>query len=96
MNTLYGLVLLIGFVGLVGWIVVTAVASSVDGWGAFDPETRFGTTGRSIVAGSIGFGMAGISMLYTTLPSWLSLVAALIGAAALIVIADRVLPPRSE
>jgi hypothetical protein len=86
MTIFYGAVLFIGFVMLVVWLVLTAVAAGVDGWDDSDPERRFGTRGRSVVAGTFGFGMAGISMLYTQMPDALSLVAAVAGAAGLIVV----------
>jgi hypothetical protein len=86
MTIFYGAVLFIGFVMLVVWLVMTAVASGVDGWDDTDPERRFGVNGRSVVAGTFGFGMAGISMLYTQMPDALSLVAAGAGAVGLIIV----------
>lgn len=86
MTIFYGLVLFIGFVMLTVWLVLTAIASGVDGWGDADPELRYGVKGRSVVAGTFGFGIAGISMLYTQMPDALSVVAAFAGAAALIVV----------
>jgi hypothetical protein len=86
MTIFYGAVLLIGFAMLVVWLVLTAVAAGVDGWDDSDPERKFGTKGRYVVAGTFGFGMAGISMLYTQMPDALSLVAAAAGAVGLIVV----------
>lgn len=96
MTALYGSILLIGFVALLGWIAATAIAGSVEGWGDADPEVRYGAKGRAVVAGCVGFGMAGISMLYTSFPDWLSFPAAVIGALALIGVAFRIVPPRTE
>jgi hypothetical protein len=86
MTIFYGAVLFIGFVMLMVWLVLTAVAAGVEGWSDFDPERRFGVMGRSVVAGTFGFGMAGISMLYTEFPEALSFAAAIAGAVALIVV----------
>ena len=86
MTIFYGAVLAVGFAMLVVWLVLTAVASGVEGWGDRDPELTFGPTGRAVVAGTVGFGMAGISMLYTKMPDALSIVAAVVGAAAMVVV----------
>lgn len=96
MTALYGVILLVGLGAMTAWIAAVAIAGSVDGWERIDPDIRFGATGRLFVAGSVGFGMAGISMLYTSFPDWLSVLAAIAGAAALVVVAARVVPPRSE
>ncbi len=84
MTVLFGIPLLVGIVLMLGWVAATGVASTVDGWEKVDPEIRFGTTGRFILAGAIGFGMAGISALYAGWPSAVALGAGLIGAAGLI------------
>lgn len=86
MTIFYGAILAVGFAMLVVWLVLTAVASGVDGWGDRDPELTFGATGRAVVAGTVGFGMAGISMLYTQMPEVLSVVAAVIGAGAMVAV----------
>lgn len=96
MTTLYGSILLVGCVALIGWIAAAAIAGSVEGWGRVDPEDRFGARGRCVVAGCLGFGMAGISMLYTSFPDWMSVFAAVIGALALVVVVARVVPPTGE
>lgn len=87
MTIFYGSVLFLGFVMLVVWLVLAAVASGVDGWSDKHPEDTFGDRGRSVVAGTFGFGMAGISMLYTQAPDALSIVAAIAGAVGMIVVA---------
>jgi hypothetical protein len=86
MTIFYGAILFIGFSMVVGWLLLAAVASGVDGWSDRDPENTFGATGRSVAAGTFGFGMAGISMLYTQMPDGLSIVAAFAGAAAMIAV----------
>lgn len=96
MTVLYGVVLMIGLVLLTAWIVAAAVGSMVDGWGHVNPEQRWGATGRSVVAGFVGFGMAGISMLYTTLPDALSILAAVAGAAGLVAVSRWFVPPDTE
>lgn len=87
MTLFYGLVLLIGLAVGGVWLVMIAIAGSVDGWEWIDPESRWGVVGRSVIAGCIGFGMAGISVLYTSAPELLSIVGGIVGAVALIVIA---------
>jgi hypothetical protein len=95
-TVLFGVALMIGLTLLTVWLVLSAIASVVDGWAHVDPETRWGTAGRSTVAAFVGFGMAGISVLYTTLPEYLSLVAALVGAVGLASVARWLIPPTIE
>ena len=87
MTILYGSVLLVGLLLGGVWLVMIAIAGMVDGWEHVDPELRWGFKGRSVIAALIGFGMAGISVLYTTLPDFVSLLGALGGAAALVAVA---------
>jgi len=96
MTTLYGAVLLIGLLLLLVWVVAAAVSASVDGWSTVDPERRFGATGRVAIAACIGFGMAGISMLYTEFPEGLSVLAAVVGAFGLAAVVKWVVPPDSQ
>ena len=84
---------MIGLALLILWLVLTAVASMVEGWDHVDPEVKWGAAGRSSVAAFVGFGMAGISMLYTTLPEYLSFVAAVAGAAGLAAVARWFVSP---
>lgn len=88
----YAFALVAGILMLLAWIVGVAVAAWVDGWETVDPERRFGATGRSIIAGTIGFGMAGMSATFADWHAVLALVAALVGAAALVAVA-RVFEP---
>lgn len=89
MRALFGIALAAGFLGLLGWIVAVAVSDSVDGWESVDPAERFGSTGRRILAGVLGFGMAGLSAAYAGWPMAGATVAALAGATAAVVIASR-------
>lgn len=84
MTALFGIPLLIGIVLMLLWIAATAVAGTVDGWERVDPELRFGRAGRFVLAGIIGFGMAGISALYAGWPEAIAFGAGLAGIAGLI------------
>ncbi len=84
MTLFYGSVLLVGSLLAGVWLVLAAIAGSVDGWSHVDPDARWGSLGRSVIAGCIGFGMAGISVLYTSWPDSLSVVAGALGAALMI------------
>ena len=92
MTLLYGSVLLVGSLLAGSWLVLAAIAGSVDGWSHVHPETRWGPIGRSVIAGCIGFGMGGISALYTSWPDVLSIFAGVLGA-ALMIKAARVFGP---
>ena len=84
MTALFGIPLLIGFILMLMWVGATAVAATVDGWEGVDPDLRFGRAGRFVLAGMIGFGMAGISALYAGWPHLLAVGAGVVGAAGLI------------
>lgn len=84
MTALFGIPLLIGFILMLVWLSATAIAATVDGWEGFDPDLRFGRSGRFALAGLIGFGMAGISALYAGWPHLLAVGAGVVGAAGLI------------
>ena len=96
MTLLYGSVLLVGSLLAGVWLVQAAIAGSVDGWSHVDPETRWGPLGRSVIAGCIGFGMAGISALYTSWPDVLSIVAGILGAGLMIKAASVFGPSESS
>jgi hypothetical protein len=80
----YAVVLVVGVVLLIAWILMTVLAGNLDR-PSLDPEARFGIAGRRLVAGSVGFGMAGMSAEYSPLGiAWpLALVLALVGGGAL-------------
>ena len=88
----YAASLIAGLVLLLVWIAAAAVAAWVDGWEFADPEQRFGATGRFAVAGSIGFGMAGLSATYAGFHPLFAVVAAAAGAAALVLVARTFAP----
>lgn len=89
---IYALALIVGFVALIAWIVGAALGAWVDGWEFADPEARFGATGRSIVAGLVGFGIAGMSATFAGWHAVLALAAALLGVVAMVAVA-RVFTP---
>ncbi len=84
MVKVYAVVLVLGIIALIGWIFIHAFAqnSSVE---RFDPEDRFGISGRRVVAGMVGFGMAGMSAEFSPRDlSWpIALVLAAIGSGVL-------------
>ncbi len=82
MTPVYAVALLVGAVALIAWIISTAIASSVEGWGWLDPEGRLGRRGRMAVAALFGFGMAGLSATFGGWPAWAAAGAAAAGAAA--------------
>ena len=84
MTALFGIPLLIGLLLMIVWVAATAVAATVEGWENVDPEHRYGRTGRFVLAGIIGFGMAGISTLYAGAPHLLAVGAGVVGAIGLV------------
>lgn len=87
MTALYAVAVVAGFVLVVAWVGASGISLWVDDWHFADPERRFGQTGRSIVAGVFGLGIAGMSATYAGWPLAAALAAALGGAAALAVLA---------
>lgn len=83
MVKVYAVVLALGVVALLGWIMTRALAGNIDR-PAIDPELRFGRPGRRVVAGLVGFGMAGMSAEFSPrdLPWPVALGLAVVGAAA--------------
>ncbi len=88
----YAVALVAGFLALMLWIVGVALGTWVDGWEFADPEARFGSTGRSVVGGVVGFGMAGLSATFAGWHAALALGAAVLGAAALVAVARMFAP----
>lgn len=84
MVKVYAVVLIVGIVLLISWIFAHAFSKNV-GNPRLDPEERFALTGRRVVAGLVGFGMAGMSAEFSPRDlSWpVALILAVIGAAAL-------------
>ena len=87
MTALYSVVLSVGVVALIMWIVAVAASTMVESWAGWDPEARFGTTGRSVLAFVLGFGVAGISSAYAGWASVLTLIAAVVGGAVMVGVA---------
>lgn len=84
MVKVYAVVLVVGVVALVGWIFARALSLNVDR-PSIDPERRFGTGGRRLVAALVGFGMGGMSAEFSPLgiPWPVSLALAILAAAVL-------------
>lgn len=90
MVRIYAVVLVIGLIALVAWILAhTVFADSPRA--RLDPEARFGIPGRRVVAGLVGFSMAGLSAEFSPRDlSWpVALILALVGAAVLAWYAGR-------
>lgn len=92
MVPIYAIALFVGFLMLLAWIVGVGIGTWVEGWEFADPERRFGVVGRSIVAGLVGFGMAGMSASFGGWPPVLAVFGALAGAGAMVAVA-RVFGP---
>ena len=85
MVTVYAIVLAAGVVLLIAWIFATYLAGNVAQWSRFDPEQRLGKPGRRVVAGLVGFGLAGMSAEFSPFDlSWpVGLVLAIVGGLAM-------------
>jgi hypothetical protein len=96
MVKVYAIVLSVGVGLLVVWILATNVGGNVPAWRGIDPEERFATGGRRIVAGLVGFGLAGMSAEFSPFDlSWpMGLVLATVGGAAMAWYAGWVDRPR--
>lgn len=81
----YAVVLVAGVVALIAWVFAKSFAENIER-PSWNPELRFGVPGRRLVAGMVGFGMAGMSAEFSPRDiSWpLALVAAVVGAGAAI------------
>ena len=90
MVRVYAVVLVIGLIALVAWVLSHTVFAGTARTG-LDPEERFGVPGRRIVAGLVGFSMAGLSAEFSPRDiSWpVALVLAVVGAAVLAWYAGR-------
>ncbi|MGH8923501.1 MAG: hypothetical protein ACRDWA_02470 [Acidimicrobiia bacterium] len=98
MVRVYAVALSFGVVALIAWIFSAYLAGNVEAWGRISPEVRFGKRGRQVVAGLVGFGMAGMSAEFSPRDlSWpISLVLAVLGAAAAAWYSTWIDRPRSE
>ena len=79
MVPVYAVVLVLGVLALLAWLFLGLAASSVDGKQDWNPETRFGVTGRNVVAGLLGFGLGGMSATFAGWAAAVAVVAALGG-----------------
>jgi len=95
MTALFGIPLLIGLAVMGAWVAATAIAATVEGWEHVDPERRFGRGGRFVLAGLIGFGMAGISTLYAGWPQTFVIVGGVAGGIGLVFVSSW-LGPEAE
>ncbi len=86
MVRVYAVILAAGVMLLIGWIFAAYLAGNVPSWTRSDPEERFGIPGRRVVAGLVGFGLAGMSAEFSPFDlSWpVALVLAIAGAAAMV------------
>ena len=83
MVKVYAIALSLGVILLIAWIFSVYLAGNVEAWSRISPEERYGRRGRQVVAGLVGFGMAGMSAEFSPRDlSWpICLVLALLGAA---------------
>lgn len=90
MVRVYAIALVIGLIALVTWILAHSVNAG-SGRDRLDPEERFGIPGRRVVAGLVGFSMAGLSAEFSPRDiSWpVALVLAIIGGGVLAWYAGR-------
>ena len=88
MTGLYAVTLVAGFVALLAWVAMSVVAANVDGWDRYDPDRRVGPWGRRVVAGLVGFGMAGLSATYAGWPTAAAAGAAVAGLVGLALVSD--------
>lgn len=79
MVKVYAVVLVVGFAALVAWIMAHALSENISRPN-LDPDSRFGLTGRRVVAAMVGFGMAGMAAEFS--PRDLSWTVALVFAVA--------------
>jgi hypothetical protein len=84
MVKVYAVVLVVGLVALIAWILAHVASDGPDSR-IGDPEARFGVAGRRVVAGFVGFAMAGLSAEFSPRDlSWpVGLALAAVGAAAM-------------
>ncbi|HUO46586.1 MAG TPA: hypothetical protein VM470_07125 [Acidimicrobiia bacterium] len=84
MVKVYAIVLSLGILVLLIWIFARSLAVNVSSWAGIDPEGRLGLGGRRVVAGSVGFGLGGMSAEFSPRDlSWqVALVLALVAGAA--------------
>ncbi len=84
MVIVYALALVVGFAGVVTWTLVGSLASNPKS-SVRDPAERFGDGPRDIVTGIFGMGIGGMSASFAGWPATLGVLAAIAGAALLLV-----------
>ncbi len=82
MVVVYGIAVLIGGLGLVGWVVWDAMAGAANAHRP-GPTQRFGAAGRTTVTAVLGFGLGGMSSSFAGWHPAVAVGAALAGAAFL-------------
>ena len=78
----------LGFLGVLVWTYLGITSSAVEGKQDLDPEARYGANGRRVVAGVLGFGLGGMSASFAGWASGPAVLAAIGGAALMIVAAQ--------
>lgn len=87
MNAIFAVCIVLGVIGIFGWLTMGLLSSSLRDKAHLDPEDRFGAVGQSVIAGISGFGLAGMSASFGGMNDALALTAAVIGAGAAVVVA---------
>lgn len=87
MIAIYAGCIVLGVIGILGWLTLGLLSTSLRDKEHWEPEARFGSVGRLLIAGITGLGMAGMSASFGGWNTALSLVAALAGTGAAIALA---------
>lgn len=90
MIPVYAISVVIGSLAVLVWIFLGLTSSSVAGKQSLDPEAKFGSTGRGVVAGVLGFGLGGMSASFAGWQTGLAIIGA-VGGAVLMVLLGRYL-----
>ena len=91
MTAVYAIATFVGVVALVAWALARGLgdAGRSHRW---DPEAAYGPRGRAVVAGTVGFGLGGMSATFGGAAAALAAFAALAGAIVLVVLSVRLGP----
>jgi hypothetical protein len=90
MTAVYAIATFLGVVALVAWALTRGLGT--DRSHRWDPEAAYGSRGRAVVAGTIGFGLGGMSATFSGAAAALAVVAAIAGAIVLAVTSARLGP----
>lgn len=96
MAPIYAVATAVGVLAVLTWIGLTVFAATVPDRASLDPEVRYGVTGRFVVAGLFGFGLAGMSASFAGWPWLAGLAAAVAGAVGAGLVARFLGPEPSE